>query len=111
MLLAEQLLCDPKLQNRAWPTEILSRSSSSLACAGAALCRCPFSSRHVAERLFEPGLGDGSSAMSLEKWSWFLVQVQNEERRLGSNQEALATSRNRVPQFGHRLIPPVLSTA
>ena len=30
------------------------------------------------------GLGDGGpAAMSLEKWSWFLVQVQNEERGLG----------------------------
>ncbi|CAE7544593.1 PLCD3 [Symbiodinium pilosum] len=29
-------------------------------------------------------LGDGGpAAMSLEKWSWFLVQVQNEERGLG----------------------------
>jgi hypothetical protein len=26
------------------------------------------------------GFGDGMPVMTLEKWSWFLVQVQNEER-------------------------------
>ena len=42
MLLAEELLQEPKLQSRL----------------------------------------DGHQVMTLEKWSWFLVQVQNEERRL-----------------------------
>ncbi len=32
------------------------------------------------------GLGDGMPVMTLEKWSWFLVQVQNEERLLAFKQ-------------------------
>ena len=33
---------------------------------------------------FSVGFGDGMPVMTLEKWSWFLVQVQNEERLLAT---------------------------
>ena len=39
------------------------------------------------------GFGDMSSpSMTLEKWSWFLVQVQNEERRLSRIAFVLCTA-------------------